>query len=246
MNASPNPAVILSKIVKFISLSVFCAFCVFLSNYYYELRTDAENLVPKFSIIVFIDKTVKDTAGILEAVESLGIVSVEEFVSGEDVYSKAVERNPFLKDISVPGDKDVFQSYLKVLPKDFPTEEHLLSIKKGLLETEGVDEVIFEQEFFAEYVKIKNILEFYSEAFFIFAIVIFVLFVFKSVLFVLENESNAKKFIANLLVYLFAGAFGFAVLWSVCVFIQYPLLVKEEAAFFIIPFTAICGIIFKD
>ena len=245
-NTNINYINAVSKALKLVSLAVFCAFFVLLSNYYYSLQNDAGKILSGLSVTVFLDKNHEDINAIREDVESSGLVSVKEAVSGQDAYLQTIEKHPFLKDISVPGDKESFQAYLKVLPKDFPARDNLLSIKNGLLKIEGVDETVIDFAGYEEYVKIKNAIEFYFNASIIFAIVVFVLFVFKSVLFVAENELNARKLAGGFSSYLLAAAAGFIILWGVCVFVQYPLSVKEGAIFCIIPFTAACGIIFKD
>ncbi|MCL2389858.1 MAG: hypothetical protein FWD54_04590 [Endomicrobia bacterium] len=246
MDANINHINVISKALKLVSLAVFCAFFILLSNYYYSLQSDADKIISGLSITVFLDKNHKDKDVIWEAVESSGLVLTKEFVSAQDAYLKTIEKHPFLKDVSVPGDKESFQAYLKVLPKGFPAQDNLLSIKNGLLKIEGIDEVVIDFTSYGEYVKIKNVIDFYFNACLIFAIIIFVFFVFKSVLFVAENESNARKLAVGFSAYLLASAAGFVILWTVCVFVQYPLSVKEGAVFYIIPFTAVCGIIFKD
>ncbi|MDR1695077.1 MAG: hypothetical protein LBR69_00355 [Endomicrobium sp.] len=235
-----------SKALKLAAIAVFCAFCVLLSNHYYSLQNKASEIFSGLDITVFLDKDYKDEAEIRRAAESSGLVSVEEFVSSQDAYLRVSEKYPFLKDVSVPQDKESFQAYLKVSPKNFPTPENLTLLKNGLLEIEGIDEAVMDSAAYGEYVKIKSDMGFYFKAFVIFAAVILVLFMVKSVLFVLENKSNAKKLAACFFIYLLAASAGFMILWSACVFIQYPLSVKEGAVFCIIPFSAVCGIIFKD
>ena len=235
-----------SKTLKFAALAVFCAFSVLSVDHYYKIQDYAAQLSSKFNMIVFFDRDCKDDSKVCEEIESLGFVSVDEHIAAKDVYAKAVEKNPFLKEVSVPGDLQVFQSYAKVSPLDFPTEEFLVIARNSIMQIENVDEIVFDPSVFKEYTEVKNTAFLLRKTGFIFALVIFVLFIAQSVLFMLEKEENTRKYISNIIAYLIMSAIGFVAVWGVCVFIQYPLLLNENAAFFIIPLSAAIGIVFKD
>lgn len=235
-----------SKTLKFAALAVFCSFGVLSVDHYYRLEEYAAELSSKFNMIVFLDKACKDGSKACEDIGALGFLSVDEHVTAEDVYAGAVEKNPFLKDISVPGDKEAFQAYVKVTPLDLPTEEFLVIARNSLMQIENVDEVVFDASVFNDYVKAKNTVILLQKTGLVFALAMFVLFLAQSVLFVLEKEGNARKYISNTIAYLIMSSLGFVAVWGVCVFMQYPLLLDEKAAFFIIPLSAAIGIIFKD
>lgn len=235
-----------SKVIKYLALIVFCAFCVLCIDYYYQLEDRAKTMEENLSITVFLAKNCKNSEKVSYDIESLNYVNIKEYVSSEESYLRAVEKNPFLKDISVPGDKDSFQAYYKVFPKHLPTNDNLVIIAKAVEGITDVDEVVFDYNAFARYLEAKNVTIFYKNVAMFFGVAILILFFFKSLFFILETPGNWKKLITNIFAYIIAASLGFIAAWSVCLYLQYPLLVNEMAAFFIIPFTVICAIIFKD
>ncbi|MCL1972462.1 MAG: hypothetical protein FWG57_05685 [Endomicrobia bacterium] len=235
-----------SKIIKFVSIAVISGFCVFAADHYYRIENHARELLPKLSMTVFIDKNCNDDAQVCEAIEALGFVTVSEYVHSKNVYDKAVEKNPFLKDVSVPGDSEIFQSYVKASPSSFPTEDFLVAARNAVSGVENVSEVVFNPEVFKEYARVKNLLDFYRKILLIFAVIIIVLLISQSILFILESEDNTRKFIIGAISYLIAASIGFVVVWGICLFMQYPLIINEIAAFYIIPLTAAFGIIFNE
>ncbi len=243
---SSNAVSALSKTLKFLAIAVFCSLSVLIANHYYQLQEYAAELSSKFNITVFLDKSCKDDSIVCENVEALGFVSVDEYISAEEVYDKAVEKNPFLKDVSVPGEKEAFQSYMKLTPLDFPTEEFLVIAKNSIMQIEDIDEVVFDPVIFNDYVKVKNIAVLLQKTAIVFALIMLVLFIVQSILFIIEKEENTRKYITNIAAYLLMSSLGFVAVWGICVFIQYPLLLDEKAAFIIIPLSAATGIIFKD
>ncbi|MDR1196384.1 MAG: hypothetical protein LBL00_07910 [Endomicrobium sp.] len=243
MSSSINAA---SKILKFAAIAIVSAFCVLAANHYYGLEEYAQSLLPGLSLTIFIDKNAKDDSEVRAAIEALGVVSVDKYVASGEVYAKAVEKNPFLKDISVPEDKEIFQSYIKAFPLEFPTDDFIITARNALAGLENVNEIVFNPENFREYVKVKNTLSFYRAVLIAFGAVIIILLIVQCILFILQSEENSRKLIANFIAYLLSSSVGFTGVWSVCLFIQYPLIIDEIAAFCIIPLTAAFGIIFKD
>jgi len=237
---------VFSKFVKFTALAVFCAFGVLIANHYYYIDSYAKKLSSELDITVFISKNCPDDAKVCSAIDALGFVTIDKYVGSKDVYSKAIEKNPFLKDISVPGDMNSFQSYVKVVPKQLPTDDYLVATRYAIAKVPDVSEIVFDPSHFKEYVEAKDTLEFYRTFGLVFFAVFFVLFIVQSALFIVEKEENGRKFITNFLVYLASAAVGFAGVWTACVFTQYPLLIDQTAAFFLIPLTAALGIILKD
>lgn len=235
-----------SKVFKFISVASVSAFCVLAADHYYQAQKHAQSLLPKLNLTVFIDRNCKDDAEVCNAIEELGLLTIDEYVSAEDAYAKAVEKNPFLKDISVPGDNEIFQSYVKAVPAEFPTDDFLVVTRNAVAAIDGVYEVVFNPDNFKEYVASRNFLDFYRKLLTGFAIVMALLLIVQSALFIMQDERNSWKLITNSIAYLLASALGFICVWSACLFIQHPLLVDEAAAFYIIPITAAFGIILKD
>lgn len=243
MNSPVKAAAI---ILKFAAIAILSAFAVLIANHYYQLNNYAQDLKSKLNIIVFIDQKSEDDAKVCNDIEALELVSIDEYVDSKDVYTKAIEKNPFLKDISVPGDRNSFQSYIKISPLELPKEEYLVIIRNSISDIQYVDEIVFDPEPFKEYVETVNILSLYRQIGLVFAIIISILFIAQSVLFIFETKGNIKKLFVNIIAYLIASSVGFLCVWSICLFLQYVLVIDEIAAFYIIPLTAAFGIIFKD
>jgi len=240
-----------SRVLRFAAAAFLCASFVFAANRYYEIETSAEELFSKIQIIVFFDKQNRDCDKTVNEIESLGILNLAEYVPSQQAYSKAVEKNPFLKEVSVPQDANYFASYAVFSPADIPTSEHLTLMRAAVMQISGVDEIIFNKSICAEYVKTENTLVFYKSAAVIFAIIIFIFFALQCLLRILKKSGQTKKIAAKRLfletaAYLISSSLGFVILWGSCQFAQYPLLINETAAFIIIPLSAALGVIFKD
>jgi len=235
-----------SKFLKFAALAVFCAFSVLIANHYYYIDSYAKKLSSELDMTVFISKNCPDDAKVCGEIGALGFVAVDKYVSSQEAYFKAVEKNPFLKDISVPGDAGAFQSYVKVVPTKLPTDDYLVAARNAVAKVPDVSEVVFDPSRFKEYVQARDTLSFYQTFGLVFIIAVFVFFVVQSSLFIAAKEENARKLVTNFFAYLVAASAGFAGVWGTSVFLQYPLLIDQFAAFFLIPLTAALGIILKD
>ncbi|MDR1942015.1 MAG: hypothetical protein LBQ47_06790 [Endomicrobium sp.] len=235
-----------SKALKFCALAGICAFAVLFVNHYYALDLYAQQLYSQLAVTVFIDNNHKDYSKLCRDIEDSGILTLDEYVAAAQVYSKAVEKNPFLKDISVPSDAQSFQSYARFLPSVFPDSKYLSDIAKMLGSMEGVDEIVYDAAVFEKYARLKNALSFYKRIGLLFAIIIFMFFAAQSALYILKKEDKPKKAAANAAACLAACAIGFLCVWSVCVFFEHELVIDETAAFLIIFITSFFGIIFKD
>jgi cell division transport system permease protein len=232
-----------SESLKLVTVASLCAFCILVSGHYYRLKNYAKTLSENLNIVVFFDKNSADDAVISEEIEATGLVSVKEYVNAAKAYSKAVEKNPFLKDISVPDAAKSVQSYVLVTPKSVPYESFLSEMRSVLERISGIDEIVFDTSVFKHYTEIENFLSFYRKIFFVFAIIIFILFVFKCVFFVLEQELNARKIATNIFPYLLSSLTGFLILWTVCICVRHSLLTDKIAIFSIISFIAVLGVI---
>ncbi|MDR0485167.1 MAG: hypothetical protein LBH29_00390, partial [Elusimicrobiota bacterium] len=144
----------LKKLLKLSVIAAFCAFFLLIANHYYYLKDYAENLSNEANVIVFIDKASKDDAAVCDAIEALNLAVIDEYVHAKDVYAKAVEENPFLKDVSVQGMDSSFQSYVKISPKELPTEEFMADLRNQLYKIEYIDDVIFDAPLFKHYSQI--------------------------------------------------------------------------------------------
>ncbi|MDR0820424.1 MAG: hypothetical protein LBN19_02740 [Endomicrobium sp.] len=232
-----------SESLKLVAVASLCAFCILVSGHYYRIKDYAKILSENLNIVVFFDKNSADDAVIRGEIEATGLVSVKEYVNAAEAYSKAVEKNPFLKDISVPDAAKSVQSYALVAPKSIPYENFLSEMKSVLERISGIDEIVFDMPVFKHYAEIENLLLFYRKIFFVFAVIIFILFVFKCIFFVLEQKLDTRKIVANIFPYLLSSASGFLILWTVCICVRYPLLTDKIAIFSIIPFIAVLGVI---
>jgi cell division transport system permease protein len=232
-----------SESLKLVAVASLCAFCILVSGHYYRIKNYAKTLSENLNIVVFFDKNSADDAVIRREIEATGLLSVKEYVNAAEAYSKAIEKNPFLKDISVPDAAKSVQSYVLLTPKTILCENFLSEMRSFLERISGIDEIVFDMPAFKHYTEVENLLSFFRKIFFIFAVIVFIFFVFKCIFFVLEQELDTRKIVANIFPYLVSSAAGFLILWSVCVCARYPLLTDKIAIFSIISFIAILGVI---
>jgi len=231
------------KIFKFAALTLLGAFCFLIAGHYCRIRNYAANLSKYLNIIVFFDKDSKDDAAVVEKIEATGLALAKEYVSSAEAYLKAVEKNPFLKNISVPDSAKAIQSYAVLSPNFVPVGNMLSEMKNTLKNIPGVDEIIVDMPVFEQYVKVKNLLSFCQKIFIIFEIAAFVLFIFKCVFFIVEHESNSRNLVLSILLNCLSLIFGFFVLWFLCIYMHCPLLIDGHTVFSMASFIAFIGII---
>ncbi len=130
-----------------------------------------------------------------------------------------------------------------VTPRSIPYESFLSDVRSVLERISGIDEIVLDTPVFKHYAEIENLLSFYRKIFFVFAVIVFILFVFKCVFFVLERELDARKLVANIFPYLLSSSIGFLILWTICICVRHPLLTDKIAIFSIIPFVTVLGVI---
>lgn len=231
------------KSLGFVAVASLCAFCILVSGDYYRLKNYAKTLSENLNIVVFFDKNSADDAVVRRRIEATGLVLVKEYVNATEAYSKAVEKNPFLKDISVPDASKSVQSYALVVPKSIPYENFVSEMRSVLEKIPGIDEIVLDTSVFKHYAEIENLLSFYRKIFCIFESIVFILFAFKCMFLVLEQELDAKKIATNIFSYLLSSSAGFLILWAVCICVRHPLLIDKISIFSIIPFITALGVI---
>jgi len=235
-----------SKTFKFLGLAALSAFFILIADHYYKTEKSARDLFSNLGITVFLNKDVTDSAGVSGAIADLGYANVDGYVSSEQAYNDAVAKNPFLKDVSVPGDKTSFTSYLKLSPRALPTEQFLASVRAAVMKVGGVNDVVYDSAGYKKYVQSARMLGLYKKISFVFVLGLFVLFIAKLFLLYYGNKKTLKNIIAAFIIYLLAAAVGFLAVWSAGVFLFFPLLLKDAAVFGVIGVTAVLGMIFTD
>ena len=95
---------IISDTIKFLSIIFLSSFFILILNYYYQVESYVSSLYDELNIVVFFKNEVKDINVIAEEIAKKETLFVKEIVDSSQSYLKALERNPFLKDISSPDD----------------------------------------------------------------------------------------------------------------------------------------------
>jgi cell division transport system permease protein len=236
-------AKIMSEVAKFCGIAFCCAFFILIVNHYCQLKDYVLSLSKNLDVIVFFNNNEKEDVAIKSQLEMSNLVSVKEYVDAAAAYSKAIEKNPFLKNISVPDDAKAIQAYAVVAPNSTPDENFLLEMRSNLEAIADVDEIVFDISLFKQYVDIKNLILFYQKLFFIFATAICVLLIFKCISYVMSEESRCKILFKNIFSSLMASGFGFLAAWTICLYTQYSLCIADKTILLIVSFAAMIGII---
>jgi cell division transport system permease protein len=236
---------ITSNAIKLFTIALLSIVFILSVNHYYQVKDYSVSLLKNLNVIVFFNSNMQDNESIKSELEISDLVSVKEYVNAADAYSKAIEKNPFLKSISVPDDAKSIQPYAVVTPKNVPYEDFLLEMRSSLEAVKDVDEIIFDISAFKHYVEIKNLLSFYHKVFFIFAVIIFALFIVKCVCEIVNQESGLRILIKDIFSYLMASSFGFIALWSICLYFQHMLFIEDKAILFVVFLAATFGVIFN-
>ncbi|MDR0617775.1 MAG: hypothetical protein LBG23_03305 [Endomicrobium sp.] len=237
---------IISDTIKFLSIIFLSSFFILILNYYYQVESYVSSLYDELNIVVFFKNEVKDINVIAEEIAKKETLFVKEIVDSSQSYLKALERNPFLKDISSPDDVESIGSYAIVLPKETFDENYLLEVRNHVEAINGVDEIVFDAYSFSQYRKLKNLLMLCQKTFFYFLIVVGVLFIFKIIFTVFVQESAIKKIVQKFCFYFMATSLGFFIIWMLSIFVQYDLSINKPRVLLVIPFVTIFGLIFDN
>ncbi|MDR3243935.1 MAG: hypothetical protein LBT79_04225, partial [Elusimicrobiota bacterium] len=110
----------------------------------------------------------------------------------------------------------------------------------------NIDDVVFDVPLFKNYAQIKASVEFYKFAAAVFAVIIFSLLLINIIVGAAVREERMRYLISRFIAYMLCATAGFLIIWTVCLFYNYSLLIGQEAIFIIIPLTAALGILYKD
>jgi cell division protein FtsX len=247
MKRGKKIAKIISGLLKLVTLAFLGILFVFVANHYYQIKNYAEALYEGLNIFVFFDKNSKDEdeKKILESINSQDSVSLKEYLNTVYAYKKAVEKNPLLSNLSLPGDSKSLQGYAIFKPKSIPDDNFLLEMRSMLERIDGIDEVVFDESDFLHYAKIQKQLLLYEKVFFIVISVFFTFLVLKLVLAYIacvDMLKTAKK----LFLYLFVSSLGFLLFWILCKHIHYSLLISQTTVMLIISFTCVIAAMFDE
>jgi cell division transport system permease protein len=232
--------------VKFAALIMLCVIFILVANHFCKIKDYAKLLSKDLNVIVFFDNDVKEWQGVKESLENTGFVLLKEYADKSKAYSKAIEANPFLKDVSAPDDIKSIEAYAIVIPKSTPDENFLLKMRNSLERVPNVSEIVFDASVFGQYVKIEKMLLSYHKIFFIFVTLIFVLFALKCVFFITREELNSKKLVKKMFEYTLASSVSFLATWIVCTFFKYPLSIGDVSVLCAMPFSAIVGVLLDE
>ncbi|MDR2395277.1 MAG: hypothetical protein LBD57_01500 [Endomicrobium sp.] len=235
-----------NNIIKFLSVMFFSSFFVLFLNYYYQVQSYVCSVYDDLNIVVFLKNDVKDIKAICEEITKEDELYIKELVDSSQSYLKALEKNPFLKDISTFEDIGSIGSYAVVLPKEIFDEKYLLKIRNGIEAINGVDEVVFDTYSFNQYRKLKSLLISCQKTFFYLFVIFGSLIVFKFIFAVFLQGFFIKKLIRKLCFYFMAASVGFFVIWMFSIFVQCDLSINKPLISLVIPFVTIIGLVFDN
>ncbi|MDR2666099.1 MAG: hypothetical protein LBB92_01440 [Endomicrobium sp.] len=234
---------IANNIIKFTAVTLLCFFCILVSRHYYQIKNYSATLYRNLNIVIFFNEnSSKEDMDIIEEIKATNLVFIKEYVSASEAYSRAIKKDPILKDIS-SDIKSSIQAYAIAIFRTIPKKNLILNMKKTLEKISGVDEVVFDMSIFEQYLKTKSLLSFQKKIFLIFGITVFILFTFKCIFFIIEYKLSIKKFVIDIFLYLSYSMFAFLIFWIVCTYMDYPLLINEITLLSVVPFVAALGII---
>lgn len=234
------------NIIKFLNVMFFSSFFVLILNYYYQVQSYVYSLYDELNIIVFFKNDIKDIKIVADEITKIEILHIKELVDSSQSYLKALERNPFLKDISTLDDIESIGSYAVILPKEIFDENYLLKIRDGIESISGVDEVVFDTYFFNQYRKLKSLLVSCQKTFFSLFIIVGGLIVFKIIFAIFLQEFSIKKNIRKFCFYFMAASIGFLIIWILSIFIQSDLSINKPLISLVIPFVTIFGLVLDN
>ncbi|MDR0956277.1 MAG: hypothetical protein LBL77_00135 [Endomicrobium sp.] len=231
------------NLIKFLILSVTCVFFVLIVNHFYQIKNYLLTLSNNLDVIVFFNKDLSDYEKIKKEIESTSLLSFKKYVNASEAYSIAIEKNPFLKDISISNDIKSIQAYAIVTPKSISDESFILEMKKKVENISDVEEIVFDSSSFKHYVKTKKNELLYQKIFFVFGLIILIFFGLKCIFVFVKKELNGGKFIKDILLHFLVCAASSFLTWFVCVFMQYTLLIDYLGVLGVIFIATALGIV---
>jgi cell division protein FtsX len=222
----------------------FSSFFVLILNYYYQVQSYVYSLYDELNITVFFKNDVKDIKVLADEITKIEMLHIKELVDSSQSYLRALEKNPFLNDISSLDDNiDSIGGYAVVLPKEIFDENYFLKIRDGIESINGVDEVVFDTNSFKQYRKLKNLLMSCQKTFFSLFIIVGGLIVFKIIFAIFLQESPIKKLVGKFCFYFMAASIGFFIIWILSIYIQCDLSIDKPLISLVIPFATIFGLV---
>ncbi|MDR1928495.1 MAG: hypothetical protein LBQ07_00150 [Endomicrobium sp.] len=234
--------------VRFFAFVFFCSFLILVVNYFYNFNNYVVSLSKKLNIVIFFDNNFKEYKNIKEKIENNEMVFLKEYADTSSAYLKFIN-NKLTKEICIPDIEKSIQAYAIVTPKSIPNAAFLVKMKKELGKIYGVEEIVYDEDVFKEYVKIERTFFFYKKMFLIFILSIFILFVIKCVFFIFTRKVVIKNIIKNIILSIFSCCISFFLLQMFCIFTRSSsiILINNFIILFLIAiFTFMLDVILSD
>jgi cell division transport system permease protein len=226
------------RFLKFTAAAILCAGAVLTMNMFFQEKDRAASLYADLNFHIFLNKNLSEIENAtVQNISNLDLLDIVEYVPSNEVYKRAVEKNPFLGNVSVPNVATVFQSYIVATPATILTAQALKTIEDAFYGMESVDELVFDKAAFLQFIALEEKLKFYQKAGYILAGAFAALFLIEFVIFMFAAKEKRKKFLLSFCICFIGAIAGFWLLQGLSAYINYALTVDQISALLAIPFT---------
>lgn len=177
----------ISLVSKILFICIFAVFSALLIKYYNDLKLNLKQMSQDLHLIIFLNDKVESRDVLVSGLESLNYFNVLEYVDKETAYQRAAALNPaLLKDVEL--ESKYYPAYVIANELKIKDIGQFSNIKEYVSLLEYVSEIAYDKKGFDTYIETVEMLSMYEKIFTNLALIIFILFVIKATLYIMNGK----------------------------------------------------------
>lgn len=234
----------ISKIFKYVLITVINILCIFVLQYYINLQSDISKSLSSLKIAIFINESEEHPQDeIINTVSNYGKLTNMELVSSED-SERFNNINPELESF-VPKEAMIFPSFILANGININSLKELQSVKNDLLNFEFIEDVVYDQKAYKMFLDNRILLNKYKKIFKIFFCLMIIVFVLKILFFIIKNLY--KDILTEIGFGILAGLCAYAIICLTTIFNQDPIfMLSGQVLYVIIPLSSMVSLLTKE
>ncbi len=234
----------LSKILRYILIVLINISFIFVLQYYLNLQTNINKSLSDLKIAMFIDSSSEKTEDdILSEMLKYKKLKSVEFVNSydDDKFSKI---NPELETV-VPEDAIIFPSFMLVNITDMNSLSELENLKKELLNTDFINDIVYDQKAYKMFFDNKILLNRYNKIFRVIFYLITAVFFFKFLFYILKGLY--KDILFEMICGILLGLCAYALICLATIFKQNDIfMLSEQILYVLVPLSSMVTLVTKE
>ncbi|GAB1401421.1 hypothetical protein MASR1M68_03320 [Elusimicrobiota bacterium] len=177
----------ISLVSKILFICIVAVFSAMLIKYYNDFKLNLKQMSQDLHFVIFLNDKVESKDVLVSGLESLNCFNVLEYVDKETSYKRAMELNPgLLKDVE--PERKYYPAYIIANELAIKNTDQFNDIKEQLSLLEYVSETVYDEKGFDKYIETVEMISIYEKIFTNLALIIFVLFVMKATLYIMNGK----------------------------------------------------------